>query len=97
MLPNCASTYSDPCQAEVDCTGGNDADVDACVEASRGSEEIASAYDCSEPFDKYVDCLKEKSTCKDSGGTKRYTDDNQCGALKEAVESCQKAASARGK
>lgn len=96
-LPHCSGRFADLCEKEKDCQGGNDADVDACIERSRGAEEVASAYDCSEPFEKYADCLEEKSTCGDNNGRKSFSSGGACNAAEEAFESCQQAASAKGK
>jgi hypothetical protein len=91
-LSHCSGAYSDLCEKEKDCEGGNDNDVDACVEGLRGAEEIAAAYDCSDAFDKQVDCLSSKAVCKD----KKFGKD-VCAAESAAVSACTKAASGKGK
>ena len=89
-LPSCASTYADLCQKQRDCEGGNDADLEACVEAAHGAEEIAAAYDCRDAFDKQVACLESKAVCNN----KRF-DESACRAEEDAVEACEKAASGK--
>ena len=92
-LPACKSTYASTCEASIACEGGNDADIDACIEQARGAEEVAAAYDCSDPFEAYADCAKERSVCKEG----KFKTDDSCEAQEEAVEACVKAGSARGK
>jgi hypothetical protein len=91
-LPHCSGTFSDICEKEKDCEGGNDADIDACVEGARGAEEVASAYDCSDAFDKVVDCTVDRGVCKDG-----HFDSSACDAEQKALQSCQRAASGKGK
>lgn len=90
----CKSTYSDYCKARQECEGGNDADIDACIETSRASEDVASAYDCEDSFDKYAECYKAKGSCKSVGNTKFY-DLSACGEEAKAYSSCTQAASGR--
>lgn len=91
LLPGCRSSYASPCEAAIACEGGNAADIDACVEESRGLEAIAAAYDCEDAFEKYFECLESKSVCKDGN----YTTEGQCKAESDALEACQTAASGR--
>lgn len=91
-LAHCSSTYSDLCEKQKDCEGGNDKDVDACVEQARGLEEVAEAYGCSDAFDKQIDCVAAKSTC-----TEKNFDTNGCESESKALVACVGAASGRGK
>jgi hypothetical protein len=96
-LSHC-SKFDDPCVQEKDCEGGNDNDVEACVELARGLENVADAYDCGDPFDKYTDCLKQKATCRDVGGGKKsYGAGDACKAEQEASSTCIAANSGKGK
>ncbi|HVH44964.1 MAG TPA: hypothetical protein VM925_21570 [Labilithrix sp.] len=90
-LANCTSTYTDICTKEKDCEGGNDKDVDACIERLRGQEDVAAAYDCSDAFDKALDCAESTATCKD----KNFA--TECKSQNDALESCTEAASGTGK
>ena len=91
-LSHCSSTYSTLCEKQKDCEGGNDNDVDACIESLRGAEEVAAAYDCSDAFDKQVDCVESKAACKD----KKFAKD-VCDAENKALGACESAASGKGK
>lgn len=90
-LVGCGSKYKSFCEAQAQCIGGNDADINACVAEAEGQKDVASAYDCSDPWDKLADCYDNKGTCK----SQQYTAD--CGAEASALQSCEKAASSRKK
>ena len=90
-LVGCGSKYKTFCEDQAQCIGGNDADIDACVAEAEGQKDVASAYDCSDPWDKLADCYENKGTCKN----KQYTAD--CGSEQAALQSCEKAASSRNK
>jgi len=88
-LTACGSVYSDLCDRQAQCQGGNDADIDACVASAEGAEEVASAYDCGDPYDKLVDCLDRTSNCDDKNFQSTCNDEYQ------ALDLCEDAASAR--
>lgn len=89
-LANCSSRFRDNCQAEADCEGGNDADVDACVDAAKGEEDVADAYDCGDAFGKWADCRENKGTCVNG----KYSPVD-CSAQRSALSSCEEAASGK--
>ena len=88
----CHSTYYDVCTQKQQCEGGNDADVQACIDLYQGDESVASAYDCKDAFSKYADCFKVKGSCKNG----RY-DLSSCSSESQAYASCNRAASGLGK
>jgi hypothetical protein len=87
-LASCGSRFSDYCEAQAQCVGGNDADIDACIASSEGEADVAAAYDCSDAFDRVVDCL-DTARCEDGDF------DVNCGDEIKAYGSCADAASAR--
>lgn len=89
-LPQCGSSYSDHCEALRSCSGGNDQDVDACIEQLRAQENVASAYDCGDAWDSYEDCITKVTAC-----TARQLDTRGCATQLAAVGACQAAASGR--
>lgn len=91
-LTNCSSTYRDYCQSQIDCEGGNDKDVDACVDTIKGLEDSAGAYDCGDQFDDYWDCFESKAVCKDKSFS---SSDDACKDKGNALTSCIKAASGK--
>ena len=80
---------ADSCNASIECEGGNDADINACIAATEGLANEAAAYDCSDAFDKLIECVDKVGICK-SG---HYQAD--CGDEADALSKCEKAASAR--
>ncbi|OJY31216.1 MAG: hypothetical protein BGO98_45950 [Myxococcales bacterium 68-20] len=89
-LPHCGSTYADLCEKQRDCEGGNDKDVQACIEFARGGEEVAAAYDCSDAYERQASCLTNRAVCKD-----KRLDDSACKAEEAALTACEKAASGK--
>lgn len=63
-LPHCSSRYAAYCDNARSCEGGNDRDVDACIEQQRALEEVSDAYDCEDQWDAFAKCL-ETLTCLD--------------------------------
>lgn len=80
-------SYGDICEQEIQCIGGNDADIDACVAQIEGEEDVASAYDCTDPWDKYIECVADKIDC-DDGNIDLGCDDEA-----ESYSDCKSAAS----
>jgi hypothetical protein len=87
LLTACGSSYGERCAAAVQCHGGNDRDVDACVAETDGAEQVAAAYDCSDAFFKLADCVDNTATCRD----KHF--EASCNSESDALRSCEKAAS----
>jgi hypothetical protein len=86
----CSSRYDAHCENQRSCLGGNDNDVNACIEGARATENIASAYGCDDQWDAFADCL-EKVVCRDG-----RLDSSGCKPQGDALEACEKAASASG-
>lgn len=87
LLTACGNPYGDRCAAAVQCSGGNDRDVDACVAALNGTEQVAAAYDCADAYFKHSDCVDRTGTC----GDKHF--ETNCKAEADALNTCEKAAS----
>ncbi len=77
--------YGDYCQEAMDCEGGNEADIDACVVDIEEAEEHASLWDCDEWFDAAFECAEVESECEndrygvptDSDGHSRCEDEQE--------------------
>ncbi|MFO0757600.1 MAG: hypothetical protein U0359_13980 [Byssovorax sp.] len=89
LLAGCGNVISSSCNESIQCEGGNDMDIDACIASSEGAQNVAAAYGCSEAFDKLLDCIDTTSKCSKG----HYSSD--CGDEAEAVASCEKAASSK--
>jgi hypothetical protein len=87
LLSACGNSYGELCAVSIQCTGGNDLDVDACAARSAGDEDVALAYDCADPYFKLTDCVDRTATCND-----KHFQAN-CKAESEALNKCIDAAS----
>jgi hypothetical protein len=87
LLAGCGNSYGDRCATSIQCTGGNDKDVNACVAALNGTEQVAAAYDCSDAYFKLSDCIDRTGTCDN----KHFV--SNCKGESDALHSCQNAAS----
>ncbi|HEY4121348.1 MAG TPA: hypothetical protein VGM56_25960 [Byssovorax sp.] len=86
IAPGCTSAVGDACQSAVNCEGGNDDDVQACIGEADGAAEVASAYNCDDAYSKLVDCLTSSGHC-DKGNWK-----TNCDKQDESVGACEQAA-----
>jgi hypothetical protein len=83
-LPAC-DRFGDYCAQMMDCEGGNDLDVEACVAEAEESEEHASLWDCDEWFDAYFECAEAESDCDND----RYgVHDDSCEDEEQDYGSC---------
>ncbi len=87
VLAGCGNSYGDRCASAIQCSGGNDKDVDACVATVNASEEIAAAYDCGDAYFKLSDCIDKTSTCDN-----KHFQAN-CKGESDALKTCENAAS----
>jgi hypothetical protein len=56
--------FGDICQKAMDCQGGNELDVDACVAQAEAGAEEASLWDCDEWYDAAFDCTEQYAECQ---------------------------------
>ena len=56
--------YGDYCKAAMDCEGGNDKDVDACVAQAEAAADDASLWDCDEWYDAAFECTEAEASCE---------------------------------
>lgn len=59
------SPFSGYCADVMDCEGGNDYDIDACVADLDHLSSRADVWDCRDDFDFYWECLEERGHCDD--------------------------------
>ncbi len=84
VLPAC-DRFGTYCEEMMDCEGGNDADVEACVAQAEETEEHASLWDCDEWFDAYFECVEVESDCDND----RYNvDGDNCDDESQDYSSC---------
>jgi hypothetical protein len=89
MLTACGNPYGDLCASSIQCEGGNDKDVGACIALANGAEEEAAAYGCSDAHAKLIDCVNRSSTCN------KTHFQTSCNAESDALAACENAASGR--
>ena len=87
LLTACGSSYGERCAAAVQCSGGNDRDIDACIAVVNAAEEVAAAYDCSDAYFKHADCIDRTATCSD----KKF--ESNCKGESDSLRTCENAAS----
>lgn len=62
-LTSCASLFTEYCDKQMSCIGGNDKDRAACASEIRGEEKAAADYGCSDSFDAYYECRNSTAVC----------------------------------
>lgn len=93
VAAGCSGTEKSICDKGRQCLGGNDLDYNACVQNWIYEGKIASDYGCADAFSTYLTCVDTTSTCNTTIG-KIFT--NSCSAQRQALDSCEKAASVKG-
>jgi len=68
----------------MDCEGGNDADLDACVVDSEATEDVAYTYDCGDFWEDLVACTDERSRC----GNNNFGPGDDCDAEENRLADC---------
>jgi hypothetical protein len=69
-------SFSDYCEAKMDCEGGNDADIEACELSLEHNSDQASLYGCEDYFDSLAECLDERAQCDSDPAEPIYTTDD---------------------
>lgn len=62
----CAPDFRTQCEAQVQCRGGNDADIEACVAVSEVGYDFAEDIECADEFDAYFECQQPLLKCRSS-------------------------------
>lgn len=66
--PGCGQAVT-VCDLVCECTHCSDRAEDACIINVDRMIETAAAYDCTEDFDKYVECIEKDGDCNDTNFT----------------------------
>lgn len=56
--------FTDICDKSESCSGGNDKDKQACVDAANTDQELAEDVGCQTEFNDYVTCVTGASSCR---------------------------------
>lgn len=69
LLSACGPDGETLCQAVVDCLGGSDKDVQACVVSFDATADMMSTLGCTDEYDEFVICYEDNGRCdaKDTG------------------------------
>jgi hypothetical protein len=76
--------YSALCVDAMDCEGGNDADVDACVVTLDYYEDRSSLEGCEPEWDELYACVNEEARCRD----RNFSADGYCDRENERWVDC---------
>jgi hypothetical protein len=78
MLAGCGPDYDTICQERVDCLGGNEADVEACVRQAELQGEIADIEGCDDEWAEYVACLEQNASCESQSTGMACASNDEC-------------------
>jgi hypothetical protein len=76
--------YGALCADAMDCEGGNDADVDACVVTLDYYEERASLDGCEPEWDELYACVNDEASCRDNN----FSADGYCDRERDRWVDC---------
>lgn len=74
----CGPDIDSYCEKEVQCLGGNDKDIDACVAIYDVSGDFYSDLGCSDEFDAYFECITPLAQCNENPTGKSCTTNDDC-------------------
>jgi hypothetical protein len=87
----CAGPAGDLCDAECGCELCSDRKYDMCKLDINGEIDVASAYDCGDAYQAYLDCRIARSACTNYNW---HLQNNDCNAQRQDYNDCVDAASA---
>jgi hypothetical protein len=64
LVWGCGPTTGAYCEDQVECSGGNAEDEDACAAVVDYVEELADMQGCADEFDEYFECFFDNATCQ---------------------------------
>src|SRR5690349_11129451 len=60
----CGPDIRAECEEQVQCAGGNDKDIDACVAVQEVLEDYLAELECDDEYDAYITCSAPYTKCK---------------------------------
>lgn len=90
VLSGC-SPYADYCADRMDCEGGNDSDIEACIVEMEADEDKATVYDCSPEWEDLFDCRNDHAVCDDVAD-RFYASSEDCGDEADEYRTCEREA-----
>jgi len=82
----CGPDFDTMCEDRESCHGGNDMDVEACVEFHEGLADYNSDIGCEDEFDEYWECFIDTASCSTDGTGTSCSSDDDC---HDPTQSCQ--------
>ncbi|EYF00671.1 hypothetical protein [Chondromyces apiculatus] len=83
MVTGCGGGIAGYCEDAMECSRGNESDVEVCIIELERQEDIAAIYGCEDDFDKAFTCLQDESSCSN----RIWSHDNECnGDLTDYVQ-----------
>ena len=77
--------YDGICQEMVDCAGGNEADLEACVREAEQLGEIADIEGCDDEWADMVACIEENARCDSQNTGDPCTSDAECSSMGDGM------------
>lgn len=74
----CGPDFDALCEERASCRGGNDMDVDACIEAYDAMAEHESDIGCTDEFDEFYQCYIDSASCQTEPSTTPCSNDDEC-------------------
>lgn len=63
-LVGCGPDHRAQCEAQIQCGGGNDKDIDACTAVLDEYREFYGEIGCGDEYDAYFSCTQELAACR---------------------------------
>lgn len=65
-MVGCGPDLQSACEEQVQCKGGNDKDIEACVAVGEVAEDLLDELECGDEYDAYFDCTQAYMKCTSS-------------------------------
>jgi hypothetical protein len=91
VLTGCGSSVADFCEAQCECEGCSDNDLDECIDEGEDFEHRAEREGCEDRFDEYISCLDSEAECRGDD-----FDADGCEAEEDDLDDCVRDSSSSG-
>jgi hypothetical protein len=85
VLGGCGPDVQTICEDREACTGGNEKDVEACVEGWDAQGDLADELGCSDEYAEYADCFEQSAECIDEPSGGNCAGDGDCGQFERCA------------
>lgn len=84
----CGDGIGTYCEREIQCEGGNDRDVEACIKDHEADVKVAEIYECGDMANSVIECEVTHSICVWTGSRTSFSDSGKCTAAWTAAAAC---------